>query len=90
MGDIFGTDVTSLPSILSGPLHQPDFEPEASAADMATSGVGTLKRKVDDAHYTSAVKVISDTDFLEQQKQVWNSALCKWQSIFALCITRVP
>ena len=80
LGEIFGSEGMSLPNILSAPLHQPDVEP----VTMATSSVGTLKRKSDDSHYTAAVKVINDTDFLEQQKQLWNSALCKWQTIFCI------
>ena len=85
LGDIFGSEGMSLPNILSAPLHQPDVEPVTSVADMATSTVGTLKRKSDDSHYTAAVKVVNDTDFLEQQKQLWNSSLCKWRTIFLHC-----
>ncbi len=72
---------------MSGPLHQPDLEPAPSVVGVAASSGGTLKRKIDGSDYTSAVKVVNDIeffgiDFLEQQKQLWNSALCKWQTIF--------
>ena len=84
LGEVFGSDNTHIPNILNLSVQPPDLEPATSSATVALPLAGTLKRKSDDSFYTSAVKVINDADFFEQEKQLWNSALCKWQTVFCI------
>ena len=83
LGDIFSGSSSSLPSMLNVVLPQPD---DSNAAEPSTASIvtGILKRKFDGSFYASSVKVISDKDYIEQQQQLWASALCKWESIFCI------
>ena len=83
LGDIFSSSSSFLPSMLNVVLPQPD---DSNAAEPSTTsiGAGILKRKFDGSFYASSVKVISDKDYIEQQQQLWASALCKWEPIFCI------
>ena len=83
LGDIFSGSSSSLPSMLNVVLPQPD-DSNVTVPSTAAVGTGILKRKFDGSFYASSVKVISDKDYIEQQQQLWASALCKWESIFCI------
>lgn len=84
LGDIFGDNPTGVPNIVNVSLQPPDSAEATSSTDVAVPSVETLKRKADGAHFSSAIKVISDTDFLEQQKQFCRMLYASGNQFFAL------
>ena len=82
-GDIFGSNSSLLPNMLNVVLPQPD-DVRAAEPSATLASARILKRKFDSSFYTSSVKVISDKGYIEQQHQVWASALCEWESNFCI------